>query len=368
MAKFPINDSSFESIEGQPPKVSILLPNLNNYRYLPERFDSIFGQTFEDWELIVVDSYSDDGAWELIQNYAKDEPRMRISQTPRRGIYAGINDCIGLARGEYIYIATSDDTMLPQCLEQMVFVLEKYNECDICHTPLIVINEHGNEVPDWWLQTPPAKYYGDWVNFPHIRYAPYDGILHSALHTVYISITQLLIRRSLFKKIGLFSSKWGSMGDFEWSMRAALVSNVFHLPEKLATWRIHIDQATQHKRDFEYMDKICEMVVSSVQALKAHNPELWKKIEIQKIQRYYRQEQLSLKWNSCISYRQKLLAVLEFFSVDSVIALHVFKQHILRRPALTSNIFLHKEIARLGINSSDHLQKKSLDWLLDNDV
>ena len=45
-----------------PPKVSICVPNLNTRPFLPERFDSIFAQTFQDWELLVYDSHSSDSA------------------------------------------------------------------------------------------------------------------------------------------------------------------------------------------------------------------------------------------------------------------------------------------------------------------
>ena len=97
----------------QLPMVSILLPNLNNREYLPARFHSILNQTLTDWELIVIDGYSDDGAWGLIQECAKSESRMIVTQSPRKGIYAGINECLSRASGEYVYIATSDDTMAP---------------------------------------------------------------------------------------------------------------------------------------------------------------------------------------------------------------------------------------------------------------
>jgi len=65
-------------------KVSILLPNLNNRQFLDERFQSILNQTFSDWELIVIDNYSNDGAWKLIQNFAKKDQRIKISQTPQK--------------------------------------------------------------------------------------------------------------------------------------------------------------------------------------------------------------------------------------------------------------------------------------------
>src|SRR5437762_12103821 len=91
------------------PKVSICVPNLNTRPYLPERFETVFNQTFQDWELIVCDSYSDDGSWEYIRELAAREPGMRISQTPRSGVYAAFNDCIQLAQGEHVDIATLDD-------------------------------------------------------------------------------------------------------------------------------------------------------------------------------------------------------------------------------------------------------------------
>jgi glycosyltransferase involved in cell wall biosynthesis len=52
------------------PKVSISVPNLNTRPYLPERFETVFDQTFQDWELVVCDSYSDDGSWEFQETRA----------------------------------------------------------------------------------------------------------------------------------------------------------------------------------------------------------------------------------------------------------------------------------------------------------
>jgi glycosyltransferase involved in cell wall biosynthesis len=206
---------------------------------------TIINQTFADWELIIVDNFSDDGSWELFQQYAREDQRIRISQAPREGMYANWNNCIRLAMGQYVYIATSDDTMEPDCLETMVSALDQHPECEICHTCLKVIDINGNEIVDWWQTTDVAKFYGGLMNKKHIRYAPYDGILFCGVHTVYFSITQILIRRSVFEKVGLFRSDFGSDGDVEWGMRVGLACNVLHLPETLATWRYHADGATQ---------------------------------------------------------------------------------------------------------------------------
>jgi len=59
------------------PIVSICLPTLNARRYLAPRMESILTQTRTDWELIVCDSYSDDGTWEYLQQF-KDDSRVRL--------------------------------------------------------------------------------------------------------------------------------------------------------------------------------------------------------------------------------------------------------------------------------------------------
>ena len=69
-------------------------------------------------------------------------------------------------------------------------------------------------------------------------------LLHLLGGSVYISITQLLIRRSLFDRIGLFETEWGSVGDFNWDMRAGLVANTLHVPHTWGGWRVHASQAT----------------------------------------------------------------------------------------------------------------------------
>jgi len=248
------------------PKVSICVPNLNTRPFLQERFVTIFNQTFQDWELIVYDSYSDDGAWEYIQKLAAREPRMRISQGPREGIYPGWNACIRQARGEYVYIATSDDTMMPECLEKMLDTLESHSDCGLCQCQLVIIDENGVPFPPdrQWNHYTLGSYNQDLVQKTNKRLAPHDGLLHPALFTIYTSITQLLIRRRVFDRIGLFDDTWGSIGDFEWDMRAGLLENCIYMPDKLATWRLHPNQATQEVHTPRVRLKMIEMARTAI--------------------------------------------------------------------------------------------------------
>src|SRR5690349_16386964 len=109
------------------PLVSICLPNLNTRSFLDERMETIRSQTMTDWELIICDSHSSDGAWEFFQKF-KGDPRIRMAQVPREGIYAGWNECLRRATGEYIYIATSDDTADTRLLDKMTRPFRRFPE------------------------------------------------------------------------------------------------------------------------------------------------------------------------------------------------------------------------------------------------
>jgi glycosyltransferase involved in cell wall biosynthesis len=228
------------------PKVSICVPNLNTRPFLPERFDTIFKQSFQNWELLVYDSYSDDGAWEYIEELAANEKRMRIWQGPRQGSMGSWNPCIGAACGEYVYVATSDDTMALDCLEKLVGALDQHENCGLAHCPLIHIDETGISMADqWWPEkTIFGRSASELINQPHVRRAPYDGLLPLTGEHPYFSFTQLLIRRSLFEQIGLLESRWGSYSDLNWYMRAGLVSNTVHVPDTWASLRAHSKSAT----------------------------------------------------------------------------------------------------------------------------
>lgn len=235
------------------PRVSICMPNLNNLRYLPERMTSIVNQSLSDWELIVVDGCSGDGAWDYLVGEADRDPRIHLYQASPEGIYAALNRCITHARGDFIYIAPGDDVMALDCLEQLVKALDSHPACDLAHCRLQVLGEEAETLQQWWLQQSIfAQSTRSLLDKAHIRRAPLDGLLYLTGETVYKSLTQLLIRRTLFERIGLFDSRWGSIGDFHWGMRASLVANTIHVPDTWAGWRMHFEQATRSARIGSY--------------------------------------------------------------------------------------------------------------------
>lgn len=260
------------------PKVSICLPNFNTAKYLPERLNSIVSQSFQDWECIVSDNYSNDGAWEILQNYAANDSRFKLKQEPRSplGMYPNWNHCLLRVTGQLVYIATSDDTMMPDCLEKMVAALDEYPECGLCQCSLKIIDENSDPHTRCWRQFNFGRFAPEWTLNRHIRPAPMDGILHCALQTIYTSITQLLVRKSVFEKYGLFETRWGSVADFEWGMRVGFLESCIYIPDILATWRVHPEQATGNTNTLRSRLQILRMAHVALYKASLFRPQLIK--------------------------------------------------------------------------------------------
>jgi glycosyltransferase involved in cell wall biosynthesis len=319
----------------RPPKVSILLPNLNSRRFLEERIQTILDQTFMDWELIIVDNYSDDGAWEYFQQCAQKDARIHISQAPRGGMYANWNNCIRLARGEYVYIATSDDTMVSDCLKKMVGALERHPDCGIAVCCFRTIDERGNEIEGSWESYGGNRALRERLKVMHTRFPPYDTIINCAWDTTWISITQLLIRRSALDKIGGFRIEFGSWGDYEWNIRSSLLTPRIHLPEFLATWRRSPGQATQ---DAVFSTAIwhaeaVKMIRLAYQAARGVAPNSVEGVSLQELSLPHMQEVVRATIRGCASVPQKLIKLLVL---------------VFRFPYATLTYIAHRTIYRSG--------------------
>jgi hypothetical protein len=180
----------------------------------------------------------------------------------------------------------------------MVKALDEHPECDLAHCKLKIIDEHGNPHPTLnWDKFYCTAYFGDLIDQKHIRLAPHDGLLHCGVKTVYTSITQLLIRRRLFDRIGLFLTGYGSIADFEWEMRASLVANTIHIPEYLATWRVHREQGTD--TDFLessiHRDQLLKLIDHAFKIARKINPAPLKGIKKKQLKYFYLKEKFKLE-------------------------------------------------------------------------
>lgn len=131
-----------------PPKVSVIVPNYNHARYLKARIDSILNQTFQDFELILLDDCSTDNSVELLQSYAGHPHVSHIVLNDRNtgSPFLQWQKGIDLAQGEYVWIAESDDTAQPEFLSTTVAVLDQYPQAALCYTGSRLIDEDGHDL------------------------------------------------------------------------------------------------------------------------------------------------------------------------------------------------------------------------------
>ncbi|EMS32309.1 Glycosyltransferase [Mariniradius saccharolyticus AK6] len=110
--------------------VSILIPNYNKAPYLRETLESVIGQTYTDWECIVVDDHSTDESWEILESFTQKDRRIKIFRRPenrKKGGNAARNYAIELAMGEFVAFLDSDDVWRPRRLESAISFLNSQN-------------------------------------------------------------------------------------------------------------------------------------------------------------------------------------------------------------------------------------------------
>lgn len=127
--------------------VSIVLASYNGAKYLPLQLDSIQNQTYENFELIVVDDSSSDETLSILEQYAAKDDRIHIYRAEKNlGLIANFERGLKLACGEFIALADQDDIFLPEKLELLVNKLEEFPHRDLVVSDLSLIDSVGNEI------------------------------------------------------------------------------------------------------------------------------------------------------------------------------------------------------------------------------
>ena len=108
-------------------KISLIVPVYNTKAYLDDCIRSVLAQTFQDWELILVDDGSTDGSGALCEAWAERDARIRVLHQPNGGVSRARNSGISQARGEYLVFLDSDDQVLPAYLQRLWELREQYD-------------------------------------------------------------------------------------------------------------------------------------------------------------------------------------------------------------------------------------------------
>lgn len=133
------------SIVGNNPLISVGIPFYNNEDYLAYAIQSVICQSYENWELILIDDGSTDSSLDIANLYAKKDSRIRvISDGENKKLPFRLNQLIGESRGEYIARMDADDIMHPDRLLTQLMYLENNQSIDIVSSGLISIDANNN--------------------------------------------------------------------------------------------------------------------------------------------------------------------------------------------------------------------------------
>lgn len=142
MVKLPVNDKET--------RVSIGMPIFNGEQYLVETLESLLGQTFTNFELIISDNASTDATKDICLEFAARDNRIRyVRQNANLGASKNFNLLIEMASGEYFKWASHDDLCAPTFLEQCVSVLDQDSSVILCYTRTQEIDQAGEVIREY---------------------------------------------------------------------------------------------------------------------------------------------------------------------------------------------------------------------------
>src|SRR3972149_6250546 len=127
--------------------ISIIILTYNRAGFISEAIESALGQSFSDWELIIIDDWSQDNTKEIVESYVKKDGRIKyFKNNEHLRISKSRNKALGLARGEYIAVLDSDDVWSDRDkLKKQYEFLERNKDYVLVGGGVIVIDEHGQE-------------------------------------------------------------------------------------------------------------------------------------------------------------------------------------------------------------------------------
>lgn len=119
---------------------SVIVPIYNIEKYLSRCIDSVLGQTFSNFELILVDDGSPDRCPEICDGYAKTDSRIKVIHKLNGGLVSARQAGIQIARGEYVFHVDGDDAITPDALEHAAEIIAKTNPDMVCFSYQTCIN------------------------------------------------------------------------------------------------------------------------------------------------------------------------------------------------------------------------------------
>ncbi len=238
------------------PTVSVVIPTFNRSHYLKMAIQSVLNQTYQDFQIIVVDDGSTDNTAEVLEQYQQDKRVNCLFRTHTDRCTAR-NAGIEIARGRYVAFLDSDDVWLPQKLEQQVVFLDRNPEIALVHGLVEMMDPSGGFLPE---ETSKLRKLYDQTQR---RGEDYNGLSVRAV----LFTSTLVVRKECLDQVGYFDPKAVLREDLDLCLRIAKSGRIGFLGwDPIVRYRYrgaggHADPAVLHaylhifKKNMAFLEK-----------------------------------------------------------------------------------------------------------------
>lgn len=207
------------------PKVSIILPTFNRERFIGAAIESVLQQTFEDFELIIVDDGSTDRTPKIVSQYRSE--KVKYLWQPNYGRSIARNNGLAAALGAYVSFLDSDDLYLPDKLALEVAFLDTFPEIGMVYTSAYCIDETGNRLEHKYKATASGWIYNEIAFFLPVT----------------VTLPTVMARREVFDRVGGFDESMERFEDTDMWRRIAKEYQIGALSEYTCLLRTHSNNA-----------------------------------------------------------------------------------------------------------------------------
>lgn len=244
------------------PLVSICIPTYNGEKFIAEAMDSAITQTYDNLEIVVSDDASKDATLTIIASYkTKTNIPIRVYKHKPNGIGANWNHSIQKAQGAYIKFLFQDDVLAPNCIAEMVAVMQADSTIGLVASKrdFIIDESFLNKEAKLWIDK-----YADLQSTLNLPTQNKLNIIDNTLFKTETFLksplnkigepTVVLFRKDIVKEVGYFDESLMQILDYEYWNRILKHKKIAILNEKLVTFRLHANQATNVNRNQEISD------------------------------------------------------------------------------------------------------------------
>lgn len=215
------------------PTVSVIIPVFNGQEYIVATLETVFAQTFGDFEVIVIDDGSTDRTEEILQEF---RGKIRLLKNSHKGPASSRNLGLEASRGSLIAFLDSDDLWLPKKLERQVAIAGNHPEYGIITTDMAKFDTTGIIQASAAALRPPI---------------PSGYVLEELLFENWIGTSCAIVRRECFEQVGKFADDSIALGKDDWNMwmRIAARYPIYYLDEVLVHYRVRPQSFSDQRRE-----------------------------------------------------------------------------------------------------------------------